>query len=71
MTETSRKMLRKLSHADEVVTEAEMEMESLTAEINDFKQRLDEVMGQSQAYLHRFAYMYTYPHLPHSQFTLR
>ena len=35
------------TNADEAVMEAETERESLTAEINGLKQRLNEVMGQT------------------------
>ena len=48
-SDTPRKISRKLSRAGEAVTETEMEMDSLTTEINGLKQRLEEVMGQSRA----------------------
>ena len=47
-TDTPRKISRKLSHAGEAVAETEMEMDSLTAEIDGLKQQLEEVMGQSR-----------------------
>ena len=46
-SDIQRKISRKLSRAGEAVTETEMEMDSLTTEINDLKQRSEEVMGQS------------------------
>ena len=48
-SDTPRKISRKLSRAGQAVTETEMEMDSLTAEIDGLKQRLEEVMGQSWA----------------------
>ena len=47
-TDTPRKISRKLSHAGQAVTETEMEMDSLTAEIDSLKQQLEEVMMQSR-----------------------
>jgi len=47
-SDTPRKISRQLSRAGEAVTEAEMEMYSLTTEINGLKQQLEEVMGQSR-----------------------
>ena len=44
-----RKISRKLSRAGEAVMETEMEMDSLTTEINSLKQRLKEVMGEWRA----------------------
>ena len=46
MTGISRKMSRTLTHADEAVTEAVTEMESLTAEVNTLEEQLKNVMEQ-------------------------
>ena len=50
-TEIPQKTPRKLSRADEAVTETETEMESLTAEINGLEQRLNEVTAQSRPHI--------------------
>ena len=58
MTGISRKMSRTLAHAGEAVTEAETEMETLTAEIDTLEEQLDNVMEQPCIYSLAFTRSY-------------